>query len=87
MLIGPSAHAPAEEARVDYRAWPPRIDDTAVAVPSSSRDAGNRISFNVLRGFTETRDSAFATESRVQSVSLDAVSASRVRVPQVGHAR
>jgi hypothetical protein len=67
-----------DEARVDDRAPPPRTDDTAGAVPSSSRDAGNRISFAGLRGCTATRDSAkdrAATESRVQSGLLDAVSA------------
>jgi hypothetical protein len=31
-------------------------DRNARALPSSSRDAGNRISFARLRGFTETRD-------------------------------
>lgn len=48
------------------------------ALPPSSRDTGNRISLDGLRGFAETRASEFfilRAESRVQSVSLDAVSA------------
>jgi len=46
-------------------------------LPSASRDTGNRISLTELRAFAETRDSDFAfagAESRVQFVSLDAVS-------------
>src|SRR5436190_19286466 len=59
------------DARVDHRSRPPRTDDNAKALPSSSQDAGNRISFARLRGFAGTRDSDFradSTESRVQSV-------------------
>ena len=61
MLIGPSANRAGGKARVDHRAQPPRTDDNAGALPSSFRDAGNRISFDELRGFTETRDSAIGS--------------------------
>ena len=47
------------------------------ALPPSSRDTGNRISFARLRAFAETRDSEGGrdrADSRVQSVPLDAVS-------------
>ena len=53
--------------------WRQRAD----ALPPSSRDTGNRISFDGLRGFAETRDSEgrrVRAESRVQSISLEAVS-------------
>jgi hypothetical protein len=56
-------------------------------LPSSSRDAGNRISFARLRGFARTHDSDLcpdSTESRVQSVLLGAVSLILDRAPQVG---
>ena len=68
--------APRSLAR-DCRPRPPRSGDNADALPPSSRDTGNRISFAGLRGFAETRDSDSGrarAESRVQSVALDAVS-------------
>jgi hypothetical protein len=65
-------------------------DVNARALPQSSRDAGNRISFARLRGFAEDarfRRHITGAEARVQSVSLDAVSAIVDRVAQVGRAR
>ena len=61
-----------------------------VAASTDSRDTGNRISFAGLRAFAETRDSDTRTaraESRVQSISLDAVSVTPAPCPRVGRSR
>jgi hypothetical protein len=57
------------------------------ALPPFLSGHGKPVSFDRLRGFAVTRDFDLfftATKSRVQSVSLDAVSAHFVRAPQVG---
>jgi hypothetical protein len=66
-------------------------------LPSSSRDAGHRISLAELRGFAVTRDGdlcilacnrACSRRSMAKAdVLLDAVSVIVNRAPQVGHAR
>ena len=73
--------------------WPAAASaewDNASALPPSSRDTGNRISFAGLRGCAETRDSDFCRAARNRACNPSHSTRFRgrlIRVPQVGRAR